>query len=31
MNKDLGFTAEMFGFGAGIFFAGYVLFEILER
>jgi len=28
MNKDLGFTAEMFGFGAGIFFAGYVLFEI---
>ena len=28
MNADLGFTAEMFGFGAGIFFAGYVLFEI---
>ncbi len=28
MNKDLGFTAEMFGLGAGIFFAGYVLFEI---
>jgi len=28
MNEDLGFTAEMFGFGAGIFFAGYVLFEI---
>ena len=28
MNKDLGFTAEMFGMGAGIFFAGYVLFEI---
>jgi len=28
MNKDLGFTAERFGFGAGIFFAGYVLFEI---
>ena len=28
MNQDLGFTAEMFGFGAGIFFAGYVLFEI---
>ena len=22
MNKDLGFTAEMFGLGAGIFFAG---------
>src|SRR5262245_41604301 len=28
MNQDLGFTAEVFGFGAGIFFAGYVLFEI---
>ena len=28
MNEDLKFTAEMFGFGAGIFFAGYVLFEI---
>jgi MFS family permease len=28
MNTDLGFTGEMFGFGAGIFFAGYVLFEI---
>jgi sugar phosphate permease len=28
MNQDLGFTAEMFGLGAGIFFAGYVLFEI---
>jgi len=28
MNKDLGFTAEMFGFGAGIFFAGYFLFEV---
>ena len=28
MNRDLGFTSEMFGFGAGIFFAGYVLFEI---
>jgi sugar phosphate permease len=28
MNKDLGFTAQMFGMGAGIFFAGYVLFEI---
>jgi ACS family tartrate transporter-like MFS transporter len=28
MNKDLGITAEMFGLGAGIFFCGYVLFEI---
>ncbi|MBI5385002.1 MAG: MFS transporter [Verrucomicrobia bacterium] len=28
MNKDLGFTASVFGLGAGIFFAGYVLFEI---
>lgn len=28
MNKDLGLTAQTFGLGAGIFFAGYVLFEI---
>ncbi|MBN1594981.1 MFS transporter [candidate division FCPU426 bacterium] len=28
MNADLGFTAAVFGMGAGIFFAGYVLFEI---
>ncbi|MFA5074394.1 MAG: MFS transporter [Nitrospirota bacterium] len=28
MNKDLGLTAQMFGMGAGIFFAGYILFEI---
>ena len=28
MNKDLGLTAEMFGFGAGIFFFGYFLFEV---
>jgi MFS transporter, ACS family, tartrate transporter len=28
MNKDLGFNPEIFGFGAGIFFAGYFLFEI---
>jgi MFS transporter, ACS family, tartrate transporter len=28
MNKDLGFSASVFGMGAGIFFAGYVLFEI---
>jgi MFS transporter, ACS family, tartrate transporter len=36
MNKELGLTAEMFGFGAGIFFFGYLIFEvpsnlILER
>ena len=28
MNQDLGFSASVFGLGAGIFFAGYVLFEI---
>ena len=28
MNKDLGFRPELFGFGAGIFFAGYILCEI---
>jgi MFS family permease len=28
MNKDLSFSPEVFGLGAGIFFAGYVLFEI---
>jgi len=28
MNADLGFSASVFGMGAGIFFAGYVLFEI---
>jgi sugar phosphate permease len=28
MNKDLHFTSTVFGLGAGIFFAGYVLFEI---
>ena len=28
MNKDLGFTPEMYGFGAGIFFVGYFLFEV---
>jgi ACS family tartrate transporter-like MFS transporter len=36
MNKDLGFTAYIYGWGAGIFFFGYFLFEvpsnlILER
>jgi MFS transporter, ACS family, tartrate transporter len=28
MNKELGLTAEMFGFGAGIFFVGYFIFEV---
>ncbi len=28
MNQDLGLTAAMFGFGVGIFFLGYVLFEV---
>ena len=28
MTKDLGFNPEIFGFGAGIFFFGYFLFEI---
>jgi MFS transporter, ACS family, tartrate transporter len=28
MNKDLGFTAEIFGMGAGVFFVGYILFEV---
>lgn len=28
MNADLGFSAQVFGMGAGIFFAGYVLFEV---
>jgi ACS family tartrate transporter-like MFS transporter len=28
MNSDLGLTAGTFGMGAGIFFAGYILFEI---
>src|SRR6202162_6428323 len=36
MNKDLGFSAYIYGWGAGIFFFGYFLFEvpsnlILER
>src|SRR5579863_5312171 len=36
MNKDLGFSPTVFGFGAGIFFIGYPLFQvpanvILER
>lgn len=28
MNKDMGFTAQVFGMGAGIFFLGYILFEV---
>ena len=28
MNQDLGLTPAIFGFGAGIFFIGYILFEI---
>jgi MFS transporter, ACS family, tartrate transporter len=28
MNKDLGFSPAVFGFGAGIFFWGYFLFEV---
>ncbi|HOF14379.1 MAG TPA: MFS transporter, partial [Spirochaetota bacterium] len=28
MNQDLQFTPEIFGMGAGIFFIGYILFEI---
>src|SRR3954449_6496510 len=28
MNKDLGLSPTVFGFGAGIFFLGYFLFEV---
>ncbi len=28
MNQELGFDAEVYGFGAGVFFVGYFLFEI---
>ncbi|MBV7508286.1 MFS transporter [Bacillus sp. sid0103] len=28
MNKDLGLTAQMYGFAAGLYFLGYILFEI---
>src|SRR5258706_15399016 len=28
MNKDLGLSSTAYGFGAGIFFAGYLLFQI---
>src|SRR6186713_1312222 len=28
MNKDLGLTSSMYGFGAGVFFLAYFLFEV---
>src|SRR4029077_15375371 len=28
MNKDLGFTSTQYGFGAGILFLGYTVFEV---
>jgi MFS family permease len=28
MNEDLGFSPQIFGFGAGLFFIGYFLFEV---
>src|SRR6185369_10670102 len=28
MNKDLGFSPEVFAWGAGVFFFGYFLFEV---
>ena len=28
MNKDLGFSPAVYGFGAGIFFVGYLLFQV---
>jgi MFS transporter, ACS family, tartrate transporter len=28
MNRDMGFSATVFGMGAGIFFVGYILFEV---
>jgi ACS family tartrate transporter-like MFS transporter len=28
MNRDLGFTPEMFGFGAGILFVSYAFFQL---
>jgi len=31
MNQDLGFSPSVFGAGAGIFFAGYILFEGAEQ
>ena len=31
MLQDLGFSEAVFGFGAGIFYLGYLLFEIPEQ
>jgi ACS family tartrate transporter-like MFS transporter len=28
MNRDLGFSPSVFGFGSGVFFIGYVLFQV---
>jgi ACS family tartrate transporter-like MFS transporter len=28
MNRDLGFSSAVYGFGAGVFFIGYALFEV---
>ena len=28
MNEDLGFSPSVYGFGAGVFFIGYILFEV---
>src|SRR5579863_6993772 len=28
MNRDLGFSDRVFGFGSGIFFLGYFIFEV---
>ena len=28
MNKDLGFSSAVYGFGSGIFFRGYFIFEV---
>ena len=28
MNKALGLSPEMYGFGSGIFFAGYIAFQV---
>src|SRR6185312_17384369 len=28
MNRDLGFSPTVFGFGAGVFFLGYSLFQV---
>lgn len=28
MNRDLGFTAEIFGLGSGLFFLGYFIFQV---